>query len=450
MSEGIYNLAIPGSIVKSVNRGRRRAPLFSPAGFALLFIVFGIVFGLAVAARAADWNVPEQQLARKIVAVTGPGAVALTVENRSSLGRRNSEIVQNGLRAALEQLGIRFVNAEQSAATVTISLSENPASYVWVAQIQQGPANQAVVMVSVPRAGGVAAVHDSMPMSLRKTLLWAGDAPILDVAVSEENGNPTRIATLDGEKVSIYRLQGGKWEQEQAAQISHGKPWPRDLRGRLVPAKDHLFDAYLPGVSCHSNAGAPLTLNCRDTDDPWPIVAAGLTGASTFPSGGAENKSAIPAMAGFFAPTRNFFTGVLTPAIGKFANVSKFYSAAVLPREKYALWLFAATDGSIHLVDGMNDQSSRFDWGSSIASVKTPCGAGWQVLATSPGERSSDAVRAYEFPDRDPVPVSAPVEFPGTVTALWTEGRGDSAVVVVRDQETGGYEAFRLAMACSQ
>ena len=449
MGEAIYNLAIPENILKSVKRDWRKAPAFSSARFVLLIIMF--TGGRVLSAQAADWSVPEQELARKIVAVTGPGAVGLTVENRSSLGRRNSEVVQNGLRGDLEQLGIRFVAAEQAAATITITLSENPASYVWVAQIQQGSATGAVVMVSVPRAGGTAAVHDSMPMSLRKSWLWSGDVPILDVAVlEEENGTPTRVATLDAEKVSLYRLQGRKWQQEQAAEIPHAKPWPRDLRGRLIPGKDHLFDVYLPSVSCHSRAGGSLTLNCRETDDPWPIVSAGLTGSATLPSGGAENKAAIPAMAAFFAPMRNFFTGVLTPAVGKFANVPKFYSAAVLPRDKYALWLFSATDGFIHIVDGMNDQPARIEWGSSITSVKTGCGAGWQVLATSAGERRNDSVRAYEFPDRDPVPVTAPLELPGTVTALWTEAGGDSAVAVVNDKDTGGYEAFRVVMACSQ
>lgn len=452
MGEAIYNLAIPSRILKSVKCGWRLSPALARVCFLLFFIGFGLLgFGPAVSVQAADWSVPEQQLARKIVAVTGPGAMALTVEDRSSLGRRNSEIVLNGLRAALEQLGIRFVEPEQSAATITISLSENPASYVWVAQIEQGRANEAVVMVSVPRAGGTAPVHDSMPMSLRRSLLWSQDGPILDVAVLEESGNPTRIATLDGEKISMYRLQDGKWQREQAAAIPHAKAWPRDLRGRLIPAKDHLLDVYLPGVTCHSNTGGPLTLNCRETDDPWPIVPAGLTGTSSIlPSPGSENKAAIPTLAAFYAPTRNFFTGALTPAVGKFTSVPKFYSAAVLPREKYALWLFSATDGFVHLVDGMNDQSAKLDWGSSITSVKTGCGAGWQVLATSPGERSSDSVRAYEFPDRDPVPVSAPVELPGAVTALWTDARGDSAVAVVRDQDTGSYEAFRLAMACGQ
>lgn len=445
MRKAVYNSAIPESILKSANRGWRCVRRFHAACFILLFVILG------PALQAADWSAPEQQLARKIVAVTGPGAVALTVENRSSLGRRNSEVVQNGLRAALEQLGLRFVKPEQAAATVTIWLSENPTSYVWVAQVIQSQAEAAVVMVSVPRSGSLTVAHDSMPMTLRKTMLWTQDTPILDVTVLEESATPTRIATLDAEKVSIYRWQGGKWQEEQALEIAHAKPWPRDLRGRLIPAKDHLLDVNLPGVTCHSNAAVPLTLNCRETDDPWPMVAPGLVGnVSVFPGAGPESKAVIPAMAGFFASTRNFFTGVLTPAVGKFTNVSKFYSAAVLPRDKYTLWLFAGTDGQIHMVDGMNDQSAKFDWGSSIGSMKTACGAGWQVLATSRGERSGDWVRAYEFPDRDPVAVSAPADFPGAVTALWTEAKGESAIVVVKDQDTGSYEAFRLAVACNQ
>ena len=63
------------------------------------------------------------------------------------------------------------------------------------------------------------------------------------------------------------------------------------------------------------------------------------------------------------------------------------------------------------MVDGMSDQVVKLDWGSDLTSVKTSCGAGWQVLATSSAEETGDSVRAYEFPDRDPVAVSAAVDF---------------------------------------
>jgi len=447
MRGAVYNLAIPNAIPNSVNRVVR------PANILRMVVQLScVLLGWAMAARAADWSGPEQQLARKIAALTGPGAVALTVENRSSLGKRDSEIIQNGLRVALEGLGIHFVKAEQSAATVAICLSENPASYVWVAEIRQGAGEVAVVMVSAPRPVGSTATHESVPLSLRKISLWTQDDPILDVAVLEENATPTRIAVLDADRVSLYRLEGGKWLPEQTMSIVHAQPWPRDLRGRLLPAKDHLLDVYLPGVVCQSAAGGQVGLSCRETDDPWPLVPAGLSGGSfsVFPSAGSTSVT-IPPVGAFYAPTRNFFTGVLTPGVGKFRTVSKFYSAAWLPRDKYLLWLFAATDGRVHLVDGMSDQVTQLGWGSDLTSVKTSCGAGWQVLATSSEEGNGDSLRAYEFPDRDAVAVSAAIDFPGgVIRALWTEAKGDAAVAVVRNRETGSYEAFRLAVACSQ
>jgi hypothetical protein len=36
------------------------------------------------------------------------------------------------------------------------------------------------------------------------------------------------------------------------------------------------------------------------------------------------------------------------------------------------------------------------------------------------------------------------------ITALWTEAKADAAIAVVRNRESGSYEAFRLALVCSQ
>ncbi len=420
MRSAVYNAAIPNM----VNRSSRLAP-----GFRLAPQILSLILALGIAVRAAEWSVPEQELARKIVAVTGPGAVTLTVENRSSLGRRDNEVIGNGLRAALEARGLRFVKPEQAAASVAITLSENPGSYVWVAQIRQATGEAAVVMVSAPRVEGPAMPRDSVPLSLRKIPLWTQEERILDVAVLEENVSPTRIAVLDAEKVSLYRSQGGKFA-----------------------AKDHLFDVYLPGVLCRSTTSVPLSLGCQESDDPWPLVPGSWSEPSTNSSSvGAFSTTpiSIAQMRGFFAPTRNFFTGALAPGVGKFTNLGKFYSAAPVPRDKYVLWLFASTDGQIHVVDGFTDLTTKLEWGTDLASVRTACGAGWQVLATSSSGQMGSLIRAYEFPDRDPVPVSTDVDFAGHLTELWTEAQGDTAVAIVRNRETRNYESFRLAVACN-
>src|SRR5580704_15955 len=74
---------------------------------------------------ASDWRVAEEQLARKIAAATGPGAVALGLLNRSSLGRPDVEEIRRGLLTELATVGVRFVNADQAAAAVQVTLSEN-------------------------------------------------------------------------------------------------------------------------------------------------------------------------------------------------------------------------------------------------------------------------------------------------------------------------------------
>jgi hypothetical protein len=446
MRQAIYNLNIPKNR-KSVYHS------LGPAFIRRLPFLFALLLS-TTAGLAADWSTAEQQLAKRIIAVTGPGTAALTVENRSSLGRRDSDIVQNGLRSALEQSGVHLVKSEQAAATVTLTLSENQTSYVWVAEVHQGAADSAVVMVSVPRSSRSGTTYESMPIALRKVPLWTQDERMLDVAVLEENGTASRIAVLGAEDVATYRLQNGKWQAEQTLPITHPRPWPLDLRGRFFQAPDHTLDAYLPGVICRITVMAtPLNITCQAGDDPWPIVSGTMNvNSSVVPNPGSGNTYLAPVLplTGFFASTRNFFTGVLSPAIGKFSEVPKFYSAAFVPREKYTLWLFAGADGKIHLIDGINDQPSTFAWGSDIAVLRTSCGAGSQVLATTAGDQARDSIRAYEFPDRDPVAVSAAIDFPGPVSALWTEARGDSGIAIVRNRDTGSYEAFRLSMACGQ
>jgi len=236
---------------------------------------------------------------------------------------------------------------------------------------------------------------------------------------------------LDSNSVAVYTLHDGRWQPEQSLVVTHSHPWPRDLRGRLILRKDHLFDAYLPGVFCRSATSAPLAMNCYESDDPWPL--------------GTDQ----PSLNAFFTAARNYFTGALAPGVGKLTTAPAFYSAAALPREKYTLWLFAALDGQVHLLDGITDQTvGKLGWGSDLASLRSGCGSGWQVLVTRNGDISSDTVRAFEFPDREPIAASQSLELNGSITALWTESGGSSAIAISRNSETGRYEAFRLIITC--
>jgi hypothetical protein len=380
---------------------------------------------------ASDWRAPEEQLARKIAAATGPGAVALNLVNRSSLSRPDVEEIRRGLLAELPALGVRLVNADQAGATVQITFSENLQDYVWVAEIRRGNNEASVVMVATSRPSLAGEEHPAAALIIQKTLLWTDENRILDVALV--NSSPQYMIVLEPQSVVLFKFQDGRAQQEQLLPIPHAHPWPRDLRGRLVLRKDHLFDAYLPGTFCRSSTTVPLALNCYESDDPWPL---------------GTDQSGLSA---FFTPSRNFFTGALSPGIEKQTTVRAFYSAAVLPREKYKLWIFAGVDGQVHLLDGMTDQTvERLDWGSDIASVRSGCGLGWQVLVTGNGQSPDETVRAFEIADREPVATGQPTEFEGGITAFWADSDGTGALAVSRNSETGRYEAYRLSIICGQ
>jgi hypothetical protein len=398
---------------------------------------------LPSAACASGLGDTARQLAHKIAAATGPGAIALEVANRSSLDDKSVREVRGALESELRVEGVRTTKAEQAMGFVLVNLSESLREYVWTAEITIGSDERKIALVSLPRPAGTP-MAPAPPIVLKATRLFAQEQPILDVALIDVVGGYRPVVLGDG-VVSVYRQQGlnpggnsignslGRWELEVSLPIAHTRTLPRDLRGRLLLRRDHLFDVYLPGTFCRtiSSATAPLTIVCNDTDDPWP-----LTSYDDGPRA-------------FFAASRNFFTGALSPGIGKISNVPSFYSAGEFQRPNYRLWAFAAVDGSLHLVDGMTDQAVRGGkWGSDLAAVHSGCGSGTQLLASDAGSLERDAVRAFEIPDRDPVAASAALEFEGQIVALWPETNGNSATVIVKRKDTGWYEAYRVSISC--
>lgn len=380
---------------------------------------------------ASNLGDTARRLADRIAAASGPGSAALEVSNRSSLDEKSVREVRSALQSQLRVQGVRTSSADQAMGTVEVILSESLRDYVWTAQIAIGIDAPRVVLVSLPRDISAAALAAPLPITLKNTPLYAQQQPILDAALLDMPGG-ARLFVLDPSGVAEFRQQSGHWGLESQLAISRARPFSRDPRGRLLLRRDHLFDVFLPGTLCHSSAAPPLTMNCQASDDPWPL---------------SSDDNSIRA---FFAPARNFFTGVLSPGIGKLFNVPSFYSAAPLPRSNYTLWVLTAVDGSVHLIDGITDQAVRAGRaGSEIAAVHSPCGTGTQLLVSEAGEPEQDTLRAFEIPDRDPVIVSVPLEFDGRITALWSDATMTSVVAVIKREDTGWYEANRISVTCA-
>ena len=430
---------------------RARESTRTPSGLRLAWLTSFLLMTVFLPSSlcASGLGDTARQLAHKIAAAAGPGAFALEVTNRSSLDDKSVREVRSALEAELHVEGVHATKTEQAMGTVEVVLSESLREYVWTAEIVVGSDEKKVAMVSLPRPPTGTPFAAAMPIVLKAALLFAQEHPMLDVSLVEMPGG-SRLIVLDDRMVAIYRHQGANpaganpagpnlarpWEFETSSPIAHSRTFPRDVRGRLLLRRDHLFDAYLPGTFCRSNSSAPLLI-CNDTDDPWPLT----------PDDGSVRA--------FYAASRNFFTGALSPGIGKVTNVPSFYSAVALPRSSYTLWVLAAVDGSLHLVDGMTDQVIRGGkWGSDLAAVHSTCGTGTQLLISESGKLTSgnserDGLRAFEIPDRDPVAASSAAEFDGRIVALWPESTANGATAIVRRKDTGWYEAYRVSVSCS-
>jgi hypothetical protein len=432
-----YNHRIPHMRVREFSRESSRKSSGLRFGCLTSFLLATVLLHSALHATALSDS--ARQLAHKISAAAGPGAFALEMTNRSSLDDKSVREIRSALESELQSEGVHTAKAEQALGTIQVVLSESLREYVWTAEIAIGSDPKKVALVSLPRSFAGVPFAPALPIVLKTALLFTQEQPIFDAALVEMPGG-SRLLVLNDNAVNIYHHAGanaagssnGSWELETSLPIAHTRTFPRDLRGRLLLRRDHLFDLYLPGTVCHSSAAVPLTLLCADTDDPWPLT----------PDDGGVRA--------FFATSRNFFTGALSPGIGKISNVTSFYFAAPLPRSGYSLWAFAAVDGTLHLVDGVTDQLIRgAKWGSDLASVHSSCGVGTQLLGTESGDSKHDSVRAFEIPDREPVAVSSALELGGRIVALAPDSSANSALAIVRRSDTGWYETYRVSISCA-
>jgi hypothetical protein len=316
-----------------------------------------------------------------------------------------------------------------------VTLSENADGYLWIAEIRSGNSRE-VRMVSVPRVPPPPASSTPEPLSIRKAFIFEQEEPILDFALlaPDADGSP-RMVVLEPGRVVLFGKSGGTWFHEQAFSVSRPQPWPRDARGRLIVRPDQTFDAYLPGMKCTRVVEPELRTDCRVSEDSWPLgVGSGDSPAARF------------------APDRNFFEGRVALGPDQELSLPPFYSAAEIPGRGGPTWAFAGVDGQVRLIErGPEPVATWEGWGSSIVSLRSGCGKGWQLLATRPGDGTEpDAVQAFEVSGRRAVPLSAPVEFPGPVTEMWPSSDGVAAQTISRNLQTGRYEAFTLSISCGQ
>jgi hypothetical protein len=413
--------------------------------------VLALVLGMAwigMALFRADAAVSREQsvadLAKEIAAISGPGPAKLTMRNQSSLSAEELPAIRGLLEQDLRGYGVTISGAD-TATAIRVTLSENTAGGLWIAEVQEGTEIR-VAMLPVT-LGPAIETQTGSGITLRKTLVWRQEEPVLDLLASQ-TGADRKIIVLESEHIVSYAMMAGAWTKEQEFAIPHARPFPRDMRGRLITAQGRSFHAYLPGVVC---AGAvsdnPLSVSCADSDDPWPLPEAG--GLLSLPQAFSIGTGEVQQNA-FYNMARNYFTGLLTPGLGM--QLQPFYNAAAILRPNGVAMLFNGIDGRVVLVENRVTKpiAGTRDWGSDFVAIHSACRSGVQVLVSGSGAAPTDSVRAYEIPGREAEPVSAPLEMDGQVMAMWPSNDNTGATVIVRAASGQmPYEVYSVSALCN-
>jgi hypothetical protein len=280
---------------------------------------------------------------------------------------------------------------------------------------------------------------EKIPGLVSRTGGGVRDLPIL--AAAEINGH---FVVMFTDRISVFSSAGTGWAESNT--FAMNSKLSRDPRGVLIAAANGgSFISYAPGAQCSGSYALPLnavtvdsgwTVRCRASDDPWPIYQS-------------ADSSSAPALKAFYNTARNFFTGVVTPNIG--VDLPVFYAAGMIPRAAGgAAVLLTGVDGKVQMVENgsMRAVAGARDWGSDFAVVRSGCGSGTQVIASSSGEAVSDSLRAFAIPALEAVPESNALQMGGTVTALWTAQDSKGAMAVVRNS-AGEYEVDRVTATCN-
>jgi hypothetical protein len=375
------------------------------------------------AERSASFQDLAPQLAAKIAAALAPGdQVMLTWAADESDGAALLP-VETEIRRALAGRGVRVV--ESGAATLLrTGCSTSLRERACIAEVRRGEARDLIVVARPLDTGGESAT----PLSLELIPVFSQPAPILDAAVAG-----TRLLVLEPDRIALYQqdvtegdrpgvadrvISTGRWTLRRAAAITHSRPWPRDVRGRLRADTD--VTAWLPGVTCRGSADL-LRLACADErGEPWPI--------------GIDNTGIDAA--------RNYFN---TP------EGLPFFAAAPLDADAGARWVAASTNGELQFLDDARRGAPAGTPGDDVAALDSSCaGAARHLLVASAigaGDQR-EALRAYRVTRRRLIATTSPAFVEGRITALWSAPGASAAITIVHDENAGRYEAFQVRIAC--
>src|SRR5271156_1440071 len=247
---------------------------------AIRVAVFTILVGLfsAIAPRVShaqaastlpkSWNDAVAKLGDEVAAAMSPTAVALSVENISSLDASDVAAIGAALREQLQRhsfaLPAANSTAVQSAVPLQLTLSESASEYLWVVQIpgdSAGTNSVPVMMVSVSKSDFPEAEPGEQSLSLEKRFVWKQAERFLDFALLK---NPTSgestLLVLEARRFAAYKSSGAGWQLSRSTSIPEASAPSRDPEGTIDLKTGKIS---LEGLECIGDPDLAGAVECK-------------------------------------------------------------------------------------------------------------------------------------------------------------------------------------------
>jgi hypothetical protein len=405
-----------------------RTPRVALATFLICF--------LSILITASCWaddaaNKAMRELAQKIAAQIDHKKKLLVevVDLTGEMRAADLDDAKKAIESEIRARGLRSVDDSSGEVKVRITLSRDNAERMWIADYDNDGAH--IALMQPFEGSNFDAKAWTSRTHVDRELVFSGDSPILDFACTN-----ALTAKDCGKVLVLYADSVMLMDSEQnfpRVAVPHDGAWSRDVRGRITISGSD-FKARIEDIECSGNVAHVQVWKCAPINGPWIFA-------------GPEQMTFA-----FLAPSGNWFQRAGTSNTNKVSQ-EPFFSEAGLELSGEPAWIFTGTKGETTLVSGKTGAVllTTSAWGSELATVKTDCGSGWQILSTNKRDRTeSDSIGVHEWSGNEFRALSDPLELDGPVVAMWSAENGGPARAVVHNLKTGNYEAYLLKVGCSQ
>lgn len=382
-------------------------------------VLFLLSAQLSAQAPKPDFDPGLQRFAEAVFSKAGnPSLVAVQYEDKTGGGASTVEVLKRAVNHYLEHNRMKVMKPERALAEFRFTLSQNRRGYLWVAQILQGQSSS-TMMLELPRSQAAATANTpSVVLRAQKIFHAKSEEALLDFHVVRESS----LLLLYSGRLEVYRWENSAWVADGSQRLAVPPRPSRDPRGRLM-IDGQTLQVFLAGVRCSGDRHGRALISCAASDDPWTI-------------------SETPLASGFFASSRNFFTGAVTTERGA-ATLPQFFDLAGITGGQ---WAASGIDGALRVYSDFQQRPRSFNgWGSTLSSIRSNCGPEYFLMTRPRSLREPDLLVAVSFAN-EPALASPALESNASIVLL--ARNQENTRMITRDPMTGEYEASLVVAEC--